>query len=564
MNKRFLPVVAGALSLGLLFTGCANDDADDEKGPDTIVVPADGWDVNATPYDGVKDGGTLTMPYHTKVGTFNTFSAAGNDYQVIQLEAPIAPTYYLFDGGANPTLDENYLDSADTVITDGKMTLTLKLNPKAIWNSGRQIDAEDWIATVAAMSGADKTFTPATTDGWSDIESVKQGANAQEVIFTFKSTYPDWIGLVQSGPLPKEGAVDAATFNDGWATFNTEWFSGPFKIESIDDATGTITQVRNDKWWGATPKLDKIIWKLVTTDQQAQAFANQEIDFYDIGANADGYQQAKAAVNSVVRESRSANWRHFTFNTVTPILSDLNVRQAIAMGLDRAAITESDLAGLPVDPSPLNNNIFMPGQNGYVDLGAKTGIDYDQAGAKAKLEGAGWALGADGFYAKDGTKLTLRFAVLTGVAASENEFLQAQAQLKEIGVDLVARTVDVNSEWPGILSSGDFDIIAFAWIGSAFPLINIGQIYGTGSDSNYGSFTNPDLDALVVKIGVEVDPATRIGYAQEAAQLIWEGVDTLPLYQRPALVGVRDTLANIGAFGMSRVPYTWVNVGYVK
>ncbi|MDR0837109.1 MAG: ABC transporter family substrate-binding protein [Propionibacteriaceae bacterium] len=564
MNKRFLPVVAGALSLGLLFTGCASDDADDEKGPDTIVVPADGWDVNVTPYDSVKDGGTITMAYGSKIDTFNVWSATGNDYEWSMLEAPISSTFYLFDGGGNATLDENFLESADAVITDGKMVLTIKMNPKAIWNSGRQIDANDWIATVAAMNGENEAFTPASSDGWNQIESVEQGANAQEVIFTFKSTYPDWIAIIGGGPLPKEGCETPEAFNNGWATFNNDWFTGPFKIDSIDASSGTITQVPNDKWWGPKPKLDKIIWKLVLEEQRAQAFANQEIDFYDIGANADGYLQAKGAINSVVRESRGPNWRHFTFNSSSAVLSDVNVRQAIAMGLDRAAIAESDLAGLPIDPTPLNNNIYTPGQDGYVDLGAKTGIEYDQAGAKTKLEAAGWVLGEDGFYAKDGAKLAVRFAILTGVAASENEFLQAQAQLKEIGVDLVARPVDVNSEWPGILDSGDFDIIAFSWMGTTFPLANIGQIYGTGSDSNFSRLSNPTLDGIIAKMDVEVDAAARKAFAQQAAEEIWNGVMTLPLYQRPQLAGVRDTLANIGAFGMARNPYTWVNVGYVK
>jgi peptide/nickel transport system substrate-binding protein len=60
-----------------------------------------------------------------------------------------------------------------------------------------------------------------------------------------------------------------------------------------------------------------------------------------------------------------------------------------------------------------------------------------------------------------------------------------------------------------------------------------------------------------------MDAAKRTEMGNQAAQSIWESGHTLPLYQRPMLIGVRDKLANIGAMGMAKVP-KWENVGYVK
>ena len=60
-----------------------------------------------------------------------------------------------------------------------------------------------------------------------------------------------------------------------------------------------------------------------------------------------------------------------------------------------------------------------------------------------------------------------------------------------------------------------------------------------------------------------MDAAKRTQLGNQAAQTIWEAAHTLPLYQRPMLVGVRAKLANIGALGMAKIP-KWENVGYTK
>jgi peptide/nickel transport system substrate-binding protein len=60
-----------------------------------------------------------------------------------------------------------------------------------------------------------------------------------------------------------------------------------------------------------------------------------------------------------------------------------------------------------------------------------------------------------------------------------------------------------------------------------------------------------------------MDAAKRADLGNQAAQAIWENVHTLPLYQRPMLIGVREKLANIGALGMARYPI-WQNVGFTK
>lgn len=573
-TRILMPLLAGGIALTMAACGgpsAVSTGSAPAGGGGSAPAAATGWDINETARDQLT-GGEFTGSISYPITTWNTLSVTGNDQELTFLEAPINPTYYDYDGKGNAIINPDYLTSANEKVDGGKLTLTLELNPKAVWNDGKVIGADDWIATWKALNGTNRSFQVASSDGWDQITDVKAGASQQEVIISFKSTYPDWTAIVAGGPLRAEGAANPNVFNKGWGEYKDAWFTGPFKVQSWDKTSGTVVMVPNDKWWGAKPLLTKITWKQIKADGLAAAFANQEVDYYDIGADADGYAQAKGAQNSVVRVAAGPNYRQFTFNSKSPVLSDQNVRQAIVMGLDRATIAKSDLAGLPGNPVPLNNNLYVANQDGYVDQGKATGIDYNVDKAKSTLDAAGWTLNSStGFREKDGKELDVNFAVLTGVAASENEGLQAQKQLKEIGVNLKLKSVDISKDWPGVLTSHNFDIVAFSWIGTPYPLLNIGQIYGGSmkdgkflpSDSNFAQLEIPKVTELKPQIDTEMDKAKRAEMGNQVAQAIWESVHTLPLYQRPMLIGVRAKAANIGALGMARVP-KWENVGFTK
>lgn len=558
-----------AASLAFTLAACGGPSTGGSGGTGGGAVAA-GWDINETATDQLTAGefvGSISYP----IATWNSWSVEGNDAELVFLQSPISPAYYDYNGTGEAIINNDYVLEAKTEVTTN-LVLTLKLNPKAVWNDGEVIGADDWIATWQAMNGSNDKFHPASTDGWSEITSVAAGANQQEVVITFKSTYPDWTAVVAGGPLRAEGVATPEAFNSGWKEYKDAYFTGPFKVASWDKTSGLVTMVPNDKWWGTKVLLTKLTWKQIKTDSLAAAFANQEVDYYDIGADAAGYAQAKGAQNSAVRVAAGPNFRHFTFNSKSPILSDVNVRQAIVMGLDRKIIAESDLAGLPGDKVPLNNNLYVSNQPGYVDQAKATGIDYNVDQAKAKLDAAGWKLNeSTGIREKDGKKLDVVYAQLGGVKASENEGLQAQKLLKAIGVNLKLKTVDVQKDWPGVLVNHSFDIIAFSWIGTPYPLLNIGQIYGgttkggefAAGDSNFAQLEIPKVLELKPQIDVEMDAAKRTELGNQAAQAIWESVHTLPLYQRPMLIGVRAKLANIGALGMARVP-SWENVGFTK
>ena len=559
-----IPLLIGALAL----TACGGQNqapSGAQSGDQATAAPITAQDINPKDRADLQQGGTLRLDVSDFAGAYNNVSVNGNNDDVRKTQTPLLPRYYTFDAKGVGTPDPNYVESVD-LTNPNPTTVHMKLNPKAVWGDGSPVDVDDWIATWKALNGTNKKFQAASTVGYDNIASVTAGADKFDVTITWKTAYPDWENVVGTGPLKAESVKDPETFNNGWTSYKNEWFAGPFKVGSYDASQKVLTEVPNDKWWGADkPLLDKIVFRAISPDAVAAAFANNELDSFDIGPDPDAFKRASAVQGAVVRKAAGPNFRHITFNQKAGVLTDKVVRQSIVRGLDRAAIGASDLAGIDWPTTPLNNIFLLQTQEGYVDAGKETGLDYDPEKAKSDLEADGWKAGADGMRSKDGKPLEVKFMQLAGVPVSQNEALQTQNMLKEIGIKVDIVNVPISKFQDGtLMSKGEFELLAFSWLGTPFPFQFPGQLAKTGAESNYSRVSIPEVDQLIAQIDKETDPQKRIDETNQVNKLLWEDVSTLPLYQRPELVAAKAKLANFGAFGLSNNWFLWQNVGYEK
>lgn len=573
MRKSAMSAIALLAVGSMALTGCGqknqnNGEKGSSGGNDAKIALTD---MNPKSRDELKDGGTLRFAISQLPSNWNLMSIDGNGVDNNTIGAFTLPGNWIYDEHAEYKPDPDYLESydvKDAKDNNGKQVVTLHLNPKAKWNSGRTIDWSDYEATWKAANGSNDAFKPATTDGWNQIESITKGDKDTDVVVTFKSSYPDW-SAVLSGPLPKEGVATPDAFNTGWTTFKPEWHSGPFTLDKVDTAQKTITLKRNDKWWGDKAKLDTVVFRQLDDATQTKAFANKEIDVVNTIITKDGYDTAKKRDDAAMRSAGSLQWRHFTFNSKAGALSDINVRQAINKGINRESIARSDLAGLPVNPDDvmLGNHFFMPGQEGYENNVGD--LKYDVEAAKKQLDEAGWKL-ADGdkVRKKDGKELSINYARLTGVPTSENEGDRLQQDMANLGVKVNMVNTPPDS-FSKTLTSHSFGVIAFTWQGTNYPLANVRQIYGAASEgskqpsqSNYSQLVDPELEKLIPQIDTEMDAKKRIDLGNEADRIIWKNVQTLPLYQRVRFAAVPKNLANYGAATFQS--YRAQDIGFVK
>ncbi|WP_113701268.1 ABC transporter family substrate-binding protein [Nonomuraea lactucae] len=517
--------------------------------------------INPVAYEQVKDGGTLTLAIGQWPSQWNGSHVDGNQADTADMLDALMPQPMVADEKANYRPNPDYLTDARMDTSSGKQVVTWTINDKATWSDGTPITWKDVEAMWKANNGKDKTYKPASTDGWDRIESVTKGATDKVAVMTFAKQYPDWQGLLSRSPhmVPASTNGDPGRYEKDYLQ-KIPVTAGPFKVEKIDEATKTLTVVRDEKWWGRKPKLDKVIFRTIETPAaQVNAFANGELDGVEIPpASPADLKRAKEVPGVDIRKALSPNWRHITVNNQSAFLKDKPVRQAVAYAINRDVITQSDLKDMDWPIQTLGNHIFMNNHKGYVDNSGELG-KYNLDKAKQLLDAAGWKQEGE-YRKKDGKEFALGFVVPAGLPYAKTEGELTQAMLKEAGIKLTIRPVPDDKFFTDYIIKGDFDLVPFSWIGTPLPLGALPQVYKTGSESNFPKGSDPALDAAIDDAVGEMDPAKAIDKANAADKLIWDMVHTIPLYQRPDIQAVKKTLANYGAWGYKAAD--WTQVGF--
>ncbi|MFC7404981.1 ABC transporter family substrate-binding protein [Georgenia alba] len=531
----------------------------------TGVVEGDGelFNINSHNREDLQDGGTLRIAIGEGLPSqWNPMHTVGNEGDISDVRTLMEVTNWHYNGEADYEPNENFLLDYTDEVVDGQQVITLNLNPDAVWNTGDPITWEDYEATLTACNG-EMDVSCVQVDPYRQIESVEMGEDEFQVVITFKETYPDWSSLVSS-VLPAESVSDAETFDTGWQNFEdtTDYWTGPFVVEDINESQQIIRLVPNENWWGDEPILDEVQFHAITIEAQPQAFQNGEVDAFEVGPDPNAYNIASDTPDASIRSAAGPDWRHITMNSEAGPLQELEVRQAVQQAVNTEAIMNSDLAGLPQEFAlPLGNHIFVNGQTGYQDNSGEFG--YDPQAAAATLDEAGWVMNEEtGIRERDGEPLVIPFNPISGVPVSENEGQLVQEQLREVGIDVPLNPVPQDT-WSELLDRGDYSMMPFSWLGTPYPMNGLAQIYGDPSvnDSNYANLNNDEINELIGQVDVETDEQTRIDLANQVDQLIWEEGHTLPLYQRPQIYATVDNLANYGALGFSSAtPENW---GYV-
>ena len=552
INRRlFLGGSASAVALAVV-AACAKTDSGGSEGEAAGFNPQE--------RSALKQGGELRFSITAAIANWNRATVDGNSVDLDNIYAFIMPYAVLWAEDGSPSPNPDFFTTLEAEEADGKTVVTATLNDKAVWGNGRSMDSED--IRESLVHGTDQKYAWASNDGYDQVENVEI-VDALTAKVTFKAIFPDWTNMM-SNIISKDLAAKAETFNTSMAgsgAFNNDYFAGPFKIDSYDESQQLVALVPNDKWWGDSPLLDKVTFRVLDPAAEATSFANSAIDVLTYIISADVYDQASGRSDAEIRQNNGRQWRHFTINASSGPLSEEPVRQAILRACDRQAIASSDLAGLPVDPEKLllGNRFFLTVQEGYQDNSGDWG--FDPEAAKKLLEDAGWKEGADGIREKDGQRLTFAFTFPAATPTSENEGNLLQSQLRDVGIEMTMQSVETNKYFTDYVNVKNFGITAFTWQKTQYPMANIKQIYGTGSDSNFTGQSIPEIDDYIARVSTTDDEQERFRMTNEIDKLVWKHVMNIPIYERRQLTAVPKNLANYGAMGLSSVHAE--NIGYM-
>lgn len=563
--KATVVVAALALTLSACASGSDKGAAGDNgEHSTTAKQPAAGFDAktmgsdypmpeegvaydNAQDRDKLQEGGTLTLAT-TEIGpNWNSLSTDGNTGYMGQFWTYYQPQLWDYDVSGNPTPNPDYLTKVE-VTSEDPLVVTYDINEKATWNDGTPIDWTAFEATWKTQSGKNEGYNPPSTAGYDQIASVAQGENPKQAVVTFDTPFYPYQYLFINIEHPA-AAADPATFTEGWVNNpHTEWAAGPFTVDSFDDTQATF--VPNDKWWGAKPLLEKVQFKVMDDSASINAFQNGEIDATGV-ATADRLKVAQAMDKVQIRVNTATSTGVVTFNTKADSLKDLAVRKAITQATDVAKLGQIKYQGLNWTEDTLGSEIMFPFQDGY-ENNMPEDSSYSVENAGKTLEEAGYAKGSDGYYAKDGAKVSVKYTFF-GDSPVQTAIANAiQAMGKAAGIEIVLDNQDP-SKFSDVVVGGQYEMLIMAWSASdPYGYSTSGcQLYCSDSDSNFAYIGDAKADEGFKKAGQIEDTAEAIKQLNEAEKQALALYGTFPLFNGPVMLAVKEGLANYGGSSMA-------------
>jgi len=299
--------------------------------------------------------------------------------------------------------------------------------------------------------------------------------------------------------------------------------TGPFKLASYQK-DGNATAVRyGDYWLKGRPYLDGIAVALkVDNSTISAAFSAGEADIWV------GHDRREA--DPILRTNPKALSEPYLldevfglmFNLTKPPFSDLRVRRALHLVLDRQDAIKAVNFGDGVIAGP----IVVQGKNGWSwpedallkEPGFRQPKGQDVAEAKRLLAEAGLP---------NGLQTSLVFLSVNASAPQYAEVIQAQ--LKQLGVDATLVPAD-NATYVQRRVKSDYELMVAGEASLATPGVAASTVFrSNGIYAKPAGINDPDLDRLIDSQSTEFDFGKRGGLFQQIERRILDQVYKAPM-----------------------------------
>lgn len=285
--------------------------------------------------------------------------------------------------------------------------------------------------------------------------------------------------------------------------------TGPFRMVKYERGTG-FTFVANDSYWRGPPKLRRIVYRVIESDNTILTLLQTHaIDFYYRAAESQAPSLSNIPGTRVVI-SDFTRFADLGFNGSNPALSDVRVRRALAYGLDRDALVKKVTHGVAATGDSDQPAFFWAYNPDVVRY------RYDGKRAAELLDAAGWHADRGGVRTKNGEPLHLNLVSFTGSATANDTEVFVQEAWRRLGIDVSIKNFSSGQLYAtlgagGIEQSGKFDVAFENWANGIDPddsiLVRCDMAPPAGW--NIYHFCNRELDDAETRAMESYDRPTR-------------------------------------------------------
>jgi len=413
-------------------------------------------------------------------------------------------------------------------ISDDGLTYTFHLRRDVKFHNGNEFDSADvvyyfnllrTVGSYASMFG-DLIESVTASDKYT-VTMVLSHPDPQFLrrISTYNGCIPDSETLIAEAGEDVESQM-------AWLASH-EAGSGPFILEEL--TTDRVRLVANPNYWRGRPNLDEVVLLTVPEPGNLKMLVERGDLSIAVGPARTDYPslEANPDIDLVVRPGNSKVC-YIGMNVTEPPFDDVRVRKAIAHAIPYNAIRS--VVGGGDKYAPRATSLVTSDLPGHVPAFR---FDYDLEKARELLSEAGYPNGLD-----------VEFD-LFNVSSYNKVAVMLKAELQKIGVNMTI----VPMAPPAFFSAGAAGslklFVVSWWDNAADPVALLRQIAHSSSipaNGNWACFADPEVDSLIDRAAVEMDPAVRDGYVAAVQEILAAQVPYVPLWEAQIIFAARKNV----------------------
>ena len=379
-------------------------------------------------------------------------------------------------------------------------TYTFHLAKGVTFHDGTSFTAEDVKFTIEAIMNPANESEIASN--YTDVKEIRV-VDENTVEFVLEGNNAAFLEYMTIGILPKH-------LLEGEDMQTSDYFrfpigTGPYKLERWDEGQA-ITLVKNENYFLGAPNIDTVVFKIVEDDNvKALQLKSGELNMAQVTPK--DARLFEGDDQYAIYRMKTSDYRGILYNFGNPYWqANRDLIPAINYAVNREAMIQAVLLGQgDVAYGPLQRNIYNnPDVEHY---------DYNPEKAVEILESIGCERREDGFFYRNGEKISFPINCRAGDQVRIDLAQIASQQLKEVGIDMrveIPASVDWDTQYAFLIGWGSpFDADDHTF-----------KVFGTDQGNNYSSYSNADVDAALLKARSTFDSDERAkAYADFQAAL---------------------------------------------
>jgi len=426
-------------------------------------------------------------------------------------------------------LDDNLEPAPDIaerweISNDGK-TYTFYLRHDVSFHNGREVKAEDFKYSWQRASDPEtRSLTAATYLG--DIVGVREvlagktkeisgvkviGGYTLEVTIAAPKSY-----FLSKLTYPTAFVVDRANVESGEGWWRKPNGTGPFKLRQWEE-NELLVLGRNELYYGELAKVDYVVFQL-WGGMPMNMYETGEIDVTSVYR--DYIDKVTDEAGPFYRELQvipELSFFYIGFNITKPPFDDINIRRAFSQAIDKDKLVSLIFRDM-VQPA---DGILPPGMPGFNK--GLSGLDYDINRAKELIATSKYG---------DVSRLPPITITTMGWGGLISQGLEAiiYEWRNNLGVEVRVRQLEPQRFLYHLKQEKD-EMFYIGWVADyPHPQDFLDILFHSGADNNWGEYSNPEVDALLEKAGLEPDSDLSLALYQQAEQKLVEDAACLPLW----------------------------------